>query len=204
MWRLHIHEVSRLGYKSVVHYLIQTRRSQIKSETSGAEVAEEGSFPSAKPSSHDESPETAKSLDNSTIHQPVDLKHDDMGEGYFTAEEEMGEVHFKGIKHVDVDDVGKLDAVAAGDTVDGEAKEKPRRRTRVSRSVILECDKGLYNLEANQVVQCVYQQDNLVMEEQTNPNMYQLLSFFSNQHDSPGHCQLLQEPLINGTYQEPV
>lgn len=63
---------------------------------------------------------------------------------------------------------------------------------------------GLYNFEANQVVQCMYQQDNLVMEEQTNPNMYQPLNFFSNQHDSPGHSQLLQEPLINGTYQEPV
>ncbi|PQM35980.1 cell division cycle-associated protein 7-like [Prunus yedoensis var. nudiflora] len=127
-------KVSKLGYKSVAHYLIQTRRSQIKSETSGAEVAEEGSIPSAEPSSHDESLETAKSLDNSTIHQPVDVKHDDMGEGYFTAEEEMGEVHFMGIEHVDVNDVGKLDAVAAGDTVDGEAKEKPRRRTRVSRN----------------------------------------------------------------------
>ncbi|KAH0978975.1 hypothetical protein GBA52_006152 [Prunus armeniaca] len=63
---------------------------------------------------------------------------------------------------------------------------------------------GLYNFEANQVVQCMYQQDNLVMEEQANPNMYQPLNFFSNQHDSPGHSQLLQEPLINGTYQEPV
>ncbi|XP_021826892.1 protein FAR1-RELATED SEQUENCE 5-like isoform X2 [Prunus avium] len=63
---------------------------------------------------------------------------------------------------------------------------------------------GLYNFEANQVDQCLYQQDNLVMEEQTNPNMYQPLDFFSNQHDSPGHSQLLQEPLINGTYQEVV
>ncbi|KAL6291462.1 hypothetical protein ACE6H2_008972 [Prunus campanulata] len=63
---------------------------------------------------------------------------------------------------------------------------------------------GLYNFEANQVVQCMYQQDNLVMEEHSNPNMYQPLNFFSNQHDSPGHSQLLQEPLINGTYQEPV
>ncbi|ONI25239.1 hypothetical protein PRUPE_2G291000 [Prunus persica] len=63
---------------------------------------------------------------------------------------------------------------------------------------------GLYNFEANQVVQCMYQQDNLVLEEHSNPNMYQPLNFFSNQHDSPGHSQLLQEPLINGTYQEPV
>ncbi|KAI5347009.1 PREDICTED: FAR1-RELATED SEQUENCE [Prunus dulcis] len=63
---------------------------------------------------------------------------------------------------------------------------------------------GLYSFEANQVVQCMYQQDNLVLEEHSNPNMYQPLNFFSNQHDSPGHSQLLQEPLINGTYQEPV
>lgn len=56
---------------------------------------------------------------------------------------------------------------------------------------------GLYNFEANQVDQCLYQQDNLVMEEQTNPNMYQPLDFFSNQHDSPGHSQLLQVDLVH-------
>ncbi|CAL9022145.1 unnamed protein product [Prunus brigantina] len=109
--------VSKLGYKSVAHYLIQTHRSQIKSETSGAEVAEEGS----EPSSHDEFLE-------STTHQPEDLRHD---EGFFTMEEKMGEVHFLGIKHVDVNDVGKLDDVASGDA---KAKEKPRRETRVSRN----------------------------------------------------------------------
>ncbi|CAB4290324.1 unnamed protein product [Prunus armeniaca] len=108
--------VSKLGYKSVAHYLIQTHHSQIKSETSGAEVAEEGS----EPSSHDEFLE-------STRHQPEDLRHD---EGFFTTEEKMGEVHFLGIKHVDVNDVGKLDDVAAADANDGEAKEKPRRETR--------------------------------------------------------------------------
>ncbi|KAM2427791.1 hypothetical protein ACFXTH_001833 [Malus domestica] len=58
---------------------------------------------------------------------------------------------------------------------------------------------GLYNFETNQVVQCMHEQDNLVINQQTDPNM-----FFSNEHDSPGHSQLLQEPLINGVYQEPV
>ncbi|BBH09499.1 hypothetical protein Prudu_022011 [Prunus dulcis] len=102
--------VSKLGYKSLAHYLIQTHRSQIKSETSGAEVADEGS----EPSSHDEFLE-------STTHQPEDLRHD---EGFFTTEEKMGEMHFLGIKHVDVNDVGKLDDVAAGDANDGEAKSR--------------------------------------------------------------------------------
>ncbi|ONH91422.1 hypothetical protein PRUPE_8G113400 [Prunus persica] len=113
-------KVSKLGYKSLAHYLIQTHRSQIKSETSGAEVADEGS----EPSSHDEFLE-------STTHQPEDLRHD---EGFSTTEEKMGEVHLLGIKHVDVNDVGKLDDVAAGDANDGEAKEKPRRETSVSRN----------------------------------------------------------------------
>ncbi|KAM1183659.1 hypothetical protein ACFX15_001854 [Malus domestica] len=58
---------------------------------------------------------------------------------------------------------------------------------------------GLYNFETNQVVQCMHEQDNLVINQQTDPNM-----FFSNEHDSPGHSQLLEEPLINGVYQEPV
>ncbi|KAM1914090.1 hypothetical protein ACFX14_001945 [Malus domestica] len=64
---------------------------------------------------------------------------------------------------------------------------------------LYELIKGLYNFETNQVVQCMHEQDNLVINQQTDPNM-----FFSNEHDSPGHSQLLEEPLINGVYQEPV
>ncbi|GKV43297.1 hypothetical protein SLEP1_g50608 [Rubroshorea leprosula] len=63
---------------------------------------------------------------------------------------------------------------------------------------------GLYNFEANQVVQCMYQQPNLVSEQQASTDMYQQSNFFSDHHDLPGQTQLLQEPLIRSTYQESV
>ncbi|KAH7537985.1 hypothetical protein FEM48_Zijuj03G0151200 [Ziziphus jujuba var. spinosa] len=63
---------------------------------------------------------------------------------------------------------------------------------------------GLYNFEANQAVHCLYQQPNLALDQQNNPSMYQPSNFFTNQHDSPGQSQLLQEPLIHNTYQESV
>ncbi|KAK9291910.1 hypothetical protein L1049_019861 [Liquidambar formosana] len=63
---------------------------------------------------------------------------------------------------------------------------------------------NLYNFEANQVVQCMYQPPNLVMDTQSNPNVYQPPSFYSNQHDSTGQSQLIQESLIRSTYQESV
>lgn len=51
---------------------------------------------------------------------------------------------------------------------------------------------GMYSFEANQVVRCMYQQSNLVMDQQTDPNTYQPPNYFSNHHDSPGQSQLLQ------------
>ncbi|KAG7986751.1 hypothetical protein I3843_03G097700 [Carya illinoinensis] len=63
---------------------------------------------------------------------------------------------------------------------------------------------GMYNFEANQVVQCMYQQSNLVMDQQPNPDIYQPPNIFSNQHDLPGQSQLLQEPLIHNPYHESV
>ncbi|RDX62880.1 Protein FAR1-RELATED SEQUENCE 5, partial [Mucuna pruriens] len=61
---------------------------------------------------------------------------------------------------------------------------------------------GLYSFEANQVVHCMYEQPNLVLDHQSNSNMLQPPNFFSNQQDSPGQSQLLQEPIIQSTYHE--
>lgn len=63
---------------------------------------------------------------------------------------------------------------------------------------------GMCNFEADQVVHCIYQQSNLVMDQQPNPNIYQPSNYFSSQHDSPGQSHLLQEPLIHNPYQEAV
>ncbi|XWS61123.1 hypothetical protein CRYUN_Cryun07bG0098200 [Craigia yunnanensis] len=54
----------------------------------------------------------------------------------------------------------------------------------------------LFNFEANQVVQCIYQQPNAEMHQQPN--------FYSDQHDSPCQTQLLQERLIRSTYHDSV
>lgn len=51
---------------------------------------------------------------------------------------------------------------------------------------------GLYNFEANQVVQCMYQQQNPVMDHEDNPNMYQQSVFYADQHVSPAQIPLLQ------------
>ncbi|GKV43298.1 hypothetical protein SLEP1_g50608 [Rubroshorea leprosula] len=50
----------------------------------------------------------------------------------------------------------------------------------------------------------MYQQPNLVSEQQASTDMYQQSNFFSDHHDLPGQTQLLQEPLIRSTYQESV
>lgn len=63
---------------------------------------------------------------------------------------------------------------------------------------------SLYNLEANQVVQCMYEQPDLLVDQQPNTDLYQQPNFFSDQHDSPGQTQLLEEPLIRSTYHDSV
>ncbi|KAF7820882.1 protein FAR1-RELATED SEQUENCE 5-like isoform X1 [Senna tora] len=62
---------------------------------------------------------------------------------------------------------------------------------------------GLYNFEANQVVQCMYEQPNVTLDHQSNESMYPPPNFFSNQQDSPGQSQLLQ-PIIQSAYQETI
>lgn len=61
---------------------------------------------------------------------------------------------------------------------------------------------GLYNFEANQVVQCMYQQQNPIMDHEDYPNMYQQSIFFADQHVSPTQTPLLHEPLIRSAYHE--
>ena len=56
---------------------------------------------------------------------------------------------------------------------------------------------GLYNFEANQVVQCMYQQQNPVMDHEDNPNMYQQSSFLADQHVSPTQTPLLHVVFMN-------
>ncbi|XP_021892059.1 protein FAR1-RELATED SEQUENCE 5-like isoform X1 [Carica papaya] len=63
---------------------------------------------------------------------------------------------------------------------------------------------GLYNFEANQVVQCVYEQPNLVVDQQHSSNMYAQPNFYTEQHDSPCQTPLMQESLIPSTYHEAV
>ncbi|XP_014514273.1 protein FAR1-RELATED SEQUENCE 5 [Vigna radiata var. radiata] len=61
---------------------------------------------------------------------------------------------------------------------------------------------GLYSFEANQVVNCMYEQPNLMVDSQSNSGMMQPQNIFSNPQDSPGQSQLLQEPIIQSTYLE--
>ncbi|KAH7577950.1 hypothetical protein JRO89_XS01G0319800 [Xanthoceras sorbifolium] len=63
---------------------------------------------------------------------------------------------------------------------------------------------SLYSFEADQVVHCMYQQPNLLIDQQPSTDMYQQPNFYSDQHDSPSQTQLLQEPLIRSTYHESV
>ncbi|KZV25101.1 hypothetical protein F511_03399 [Dorcoceras hygrometricum] len=59
----------------------------------------------------------------------------------------------------------------------------------------------LYSVEANHVVQRMYQASNLTINHQSNPNMYEPQSFYSNQH-SPSHSHILQETLICNQFQD--
>ncbi|KAL5195176.1 Protein FAR1-RELATED SEQUENCE 2 [Glycine soja] len=59
---------------------------------------------------------------------------------------------------------------------------------------------GMYSFEANQVVHCMYEQTNHVLDHQSNSNTLQPPNIFSNQQDCPGQSQLLQEPIIQSTY----
>ncbi|EOY23114.1 FAR1-related sequence 5 isoform 3 [Theobroma cacao] len=59
---------------------------------------------------------------------------------------------------------------------------------------------GLFNFEANQVVQCIYQQPNMVMEQEPNAEMYQQPNFYTDQHDSPSQTQLLQVIFVCSTF----
>ncbi|XP_031275813.1 protein FAR1-RELATED SEQUENCE 5-like [Pistacia vera] len=63
---------------------------------------------------------------------------------------------------------------------------------------------SLYNFEATQVVQCMYQQPDLLIDQQPNTDMYQQPNFYSDQDNPPGQTPLLQEPLIRNTYHESV
>ncbi|XP_042057497.1 protein FAR1-RELATED SEQUENCE 5-like [Salvia splendens] len=63
---------------------------------------------------------------------------------------------------------------------------------------------GLYTIESSHMVQNMYQASNLTINQQVNPNMYEPSSFFTGQHHSPSHAQLLQESLIHSQFQDPV
>ncbi|KAK6117599.1 hypothetical protein DH2020_048646 [Rehmannia glutinosa] len=63
---------------------------------------------------------------------------------------------------------------------------------------------GLYTIEANHMVQSMYQASNLTISQQPNPNMYEPPTFYSNQHHSPNHAQFLQESLIRNQFQDPM
>ena len=58
----------------------------------------------------------------------------------------------------------------------------------------------LYNFEANQVVQCVYQPTNLVVGQQPAPNKFQPQNFYTNQHDTPIQTQLIQVIVYTRSY----
>lgn len=90
------YQVINLGYKSVAHYLIQTRRSQPKSETSGAEESVQD-----------------------------DMKQE-TEDGQVAGEEEMEEVQPVAAK--DMGNIHDNGSGVAGDSVEGETKEKSRRR----------------------------------------------------------------------------
>ncbi|KAK0581620.1 hypothetical protein LWI29_015982 [Acer saccharum] len=63
---------------------------------------------------------------------------------------------------------------------------------------------SLYGFEANQAIQSMFQQPNLLIDQQSSTNLYQQPNFYSDQHDSPSHTELLQEPLIRSTYHESI
>ncbi|OMO97920.1 Cytochrome P450 [Corchorus olitorius] len=51
---------------------------------------------------------------------------------------------------------------------------------------------GLFNFEVNQAVQCIYQQANMVMDQQPSAEMYQQSNFYTDQHVSSSQTQLVQ------------
>jgi hypothetical protein len=51
---------------------------------------------------------------------------------------------------------------------------------------------GLFGFEANQVVQCMYEQPDLVLDHQSNTNLFQPPNYYSNQPSSPRRSQLSQ------------
>ncbi|KAL7108430.1 hypothetical protein ACP275_06G111700 [Erythranthe tilingii] len=63
---------------------------------------------------------------------------------------------------------------------------------------------GLYTIDANHMVQSIYQGPNLVINQQPNPNMYEPQNFYSSQNHSPSHAQFLQESLIRNQFQDPM
>lgn len=60
---------------------------------------------------------------------------------------------------------------------------------------------GLYSVEANHMVQRMYEASNLTINHQANPNMYEPQAFYSNQN-SPTHSHVLQESLICNQFQD--
>lgn len=58
----------------------------------------------------------------------------------------------------------------------------------------------LYNFEANQVVQCIYQPTNLVVGQQPAPNMFQTQNFYTNQHNTPIQTQIIQVIVYTRSY----
>jgi len=90
---------------------------------------------------------------------------------------------------------------------------------------------GLFGFETNEVVQCMYEQPDLVLDHESNTNLFQPPNFYPNQQSSPCLSQLsqvlifpiikfflcricyfvltyheyfTQEPIIQNTYHESV
>ncbi|KAK6936413.1 FAR1 DNA binding domain [Dillenia turbinata] len=63
---------------------------------------------------------------------------------------------------------------------------------------------GVYNLEGNQVLQCMYRPNLVVDHHHLNPNMYQQPNFYPSQNDSPSQSHLLQDSLFRNTLHESI
>ncbi|KAK6926278.1 MULE transposase domain [Dillenia turbinata] len=63
---------------------------------------------------------------------------------------------------------------------------------------------GVYNLEGNQVLQCMYRPNLVVDHHHLNPNIYQQSNFYPSQNDSPVQSHLLQESLFRNTFHETI
>ncbi|XP_042047694.1 uncharacterized protein LOC121793717 isoform X2 [Salvia splendens] len=64
--------------------------------------------------------------------------------------------------------------------------------------------KGLYTIESSHMVQSMYQASNLTINQQSNPNIYEPSSFYTNQHHSPSHARFFQDSLIHSQFQDPM